>query len=198
MKAGRYRLEYCKDGRWHRTQINLLARDLGVSASACFWLGAVWATPQYRGWAWPMRDGYYEYVGIRLRSPEGRKWAVKGSHQGLFLPTIDPQETCYVCEGPTDTAAALSMGLFAIGRPSCLGCEVEVARLFRRLDVRRAVIVADADDPGFNGARKLAASLPIPSVVIVPPTKDLRAFYQMGGTRAMIEALASQQVWNVP
>ena len=27
MMLTRYRLEYCKDGRWHRTQINLLARD---------------------------------------------------------------------------------------------------------------------------------------------------------------------------
>ena len=27
MMLTRYRLEYCKGGRWHRTQINLLARD---------------------------------------------------------------------------------------------------------------------------------------------------------------------------
>lgn len=174
-----------------------LASALGLSAFALQCLETTWAT-EYHAWAWPMFDAYRNAVGIRLRDDNGRKWAVKGSRQGLFLPAIEPQETAYVCEGPTDTAAALSMGLFAVGRPSCLGCENEIVRLFRRLDVRKVVIISDNDEPGWNGARKLAAMLPMPSLILLPPAKDIREFYQQGGTREDLQALADNMVWNVP
>lgn len=187
--------EWKKD--WDNPALKRLALSLGVDFSACAVLGACWA-PEHRAWAWPMYDPYFNPIGIRLRDDHGRKWAVKGSRQGLFLPAVEPKETAYVCEGPTDTAAALSMGLYAVGRPSCLGCENEVARLFRRQDVRKVVIVADTDDPGFNGARKLAPALPMKSVILLPPAKDLRAFYCDGGTREDLEALASCMVWNQP
>lgn len=177
--------------------LHLLAARLGVAENACRYLGAVWAR-QFEAWAWPMKDAYGNYVGIRLRADDGRKWAVKGSRQGLFLPAIPGQEVAYVCEGPTDTAAAISMGLYAVGRPSCLGCENEVRTLFKRLDVRRAVIISDSDTPGFEGARRLSASLHIPSVILVPPAKDMRAFYQAGGTREMLNAQASDMIWNIP
>lgn len=177
--------------------LHLLAASLGVAENSCRYLGAVWA-PEYSAWAWPMKDAYGNYVGIRLRADDGRKWAVKGSRQGLFLPAIPGQEVAYVCEGPTDTAAALSMGLFSVGRPSCLGCDNEVRTLFKRLDVRRAVIISDSDTPGFEGARRLSASLHIPSVILVPPAKDMRAFYQAGGTREMLNAQSSSMIWNIP
>lgn len=174
-----------------------LASELGVTEKSLWLLEVVWA-PEHTAWAWPMKDAYYNYLGIRLRDHSGKKWAVKGSHQGLFIPACPGQETAYVCEGPTDTAAALSMGLYAIGRPSCTGGEAEIIRLFRRLDVRRAVIISDNDGPGYAGAVKLSAMLRIPSVILVPPGKDIRAFYLAGGTAAMLQAQADSMVWNVP
>ena len=55
MMLTRYRLEYCKDGRWHRTQINLLARDRQeaedqafVLAIANLWLVRVIEVPTER------------------------------------------------------------------------------------------------------------------------------------------------------
>ena len=98
-----------------------LAGGLGVSVSSLGELACCWAAP-HRAWAFPMRDGYGEILGIRLRSESGQKWAVTGSRQGIFLPISRLESTVWICEGPTDTAAALTLGLSALGRPSCPKC----------------------------------------------------------------------------
>jgi hypothetical protein len=60
------------------------------------------------------------------------------------------------------------------------------------------VILADNDDPGQRGAEKLQAALSIPSVVIFPPGKDLRASIQAGLTADVIESMISSMVWTQP
>lgn len=185
-----------------------LAQSLGVRSEALASLGCVWAPP-HRAWAFPMRDGYGEIVGIRLRSDDGRKWAVRGSKQGIFIPDTPPQSVVYLPEGPTSTAAALTLGLYAIGRPSCStgGSELKVA--LKRLGVRQAVIVADNDDrwnedlkrflkPGLDGAEKLATELGIKSIVWTPPTKDIREFLQQGGTAELVRSQIKNFVWKIP
>lgn len=175
------------------------ARGLGVSALALEELGAAWAW-QHSAWAWPMKDGAGRIAGIRLRDVGGRKWAVPGSHQGVFVPCAWPDmpREAVICEGPTDTAAALSIGLLGIGRPSCLGCEVALIETLKRMAVRRVIIAADHDGPGLAGAKKLAAQIRIPWKIIMPPEKDMRAWVAAGATRDLFECVVSQQIWRMP
>jgi len=73
--------------RWRQQQngqIEPFAATLGVSQDALRLLGCVWASG-HRAFAFPMRDANRRVIGIRLRNDLGRKWAVKGSRQGLFL-----------------------------------------------------------------------------------------------------------------
>lgn len=160
-----------------------LASRLGVAAVALADLGIGW---DGAAWTFPMRSSAGRIVGIRRRFDDGRKLSVKGGREGLFVPApallTDP---LLICEGPTDTAAMLTLGLSAIGRPSCRGGVRECMALAPGHDL---VIVADHDQPGDQGARFLALALtPYASGVriIRPPDeiKDARAWVQAGATR---------------
>jgi len=143
-----------------------LAEKLTVSVNSLRQLGAAWAA-KYRAWAFPMADADGVILGIRLRAETGRKWAVRGSHQGLFLPEGGLGEQVnevIVCEGPTDTAALLTLGLSAVGRPSCSGGG---RLLLPLLAGRHVIILADRDapkvrpdgttwNPGWQGAQPTA------------------------------------------
>jgi hypothetical protein len=163
-----------------------------------------------------MSDCGGQTVGIRLRRPDGAKYAVRGGREGLFLPAgpvptgglsdsracasegtaADPQmegSRLLVCEGPTDAAALLDLGYVHVaGRPSCTGGVKLLAELVRRRRPGDVVIVADADEPGRIGADNLASVLVcyVPAVrVIVPPggAKDVREFVRAGGIRADLD-----------
>jgi len=168
------------------------AATLGVDRQALVDLGACYAK-EYRAFAFPMCLPSSEVVGIRLRSDD-RKWAVKGSHAGLFIPFNRISKKLLICEGPTDTAAGLTLGYFAVGRPACLGCEQMIAELIREACLSEAIIVCDNDAPGIRGAEKLAQALQCRTVCVVPPTKDLRAFVSAGGTAQLLESLTESCV----
>ena len=106
------------------------AASLGLSEASLAAVGAAWAPP-HSAWAFPMCDGYGNVIGIRLRNERG-KFAVRGSRQGIFLAAVAAQKTLFVCEGPTDTAAAVELGLFAAGRPNCCCGGLEVRTYARR------------------------------------------------------------------
>ncbi len=170
------------------------AAALGVSPPALVAVGAAWAAP-YAAWAFPMCDGYGNVVGIRLRNERG-KFAVRGSRQGIFLASVPAQQTLFVCEGPTDTAAAVALGLFAVGRPNCCCGGPEIKVFARRQGCRRVVVIADNDRPGLDGARKVGGELKLPFAVYVPPAKDVREFVRLGGTRAMVENTLKGLIWQ--
>ena len=135
----------------------------------------------------PMLDGAGRVVGFHTRSPEGEKRSIPGSNLGLFIPkTFARGESVMICEGPTDTAAALDMGFNAIGRPSCRAC-VTLTKNF--LPFYDAVIVADNDchGAGLRGATELAKVLNRPPAkikIVSPPgkIKDLRDWVSAGLT----------------
>lgn len=178
-----------------------LAEALGVSYRALYRLGAAWA-PQHCAWAFPMRDGEGAIVGVRLRAMDGRKWAVRGSRAGLiYAPDMSGLRPVLVCEGPTDTAAAMTLGYAAVGRPSCRGQEDLLRDLLARVpgDV---VIVADNDSPKGNGARPglagaldLARDLRRPCRVVLPQGKDIREWVRGGAQRGDIEAAIRDARW---
>jgi hypothetical protein len=189
------------------TAFDLLARALGVDRAALEALGAAWAAP-YDAWAFPMRNGAGQTVGIRLRANDGHKWAVRNSREGLFYPESTPADhMAYVVEGPTDAAAGLSIGLWAAGRPSCAGGIEALIEMFKRLNIHRAIIIADRDEPktrpngdqwrpGSEGAGRLAKQLRIPHKIIYPQAKDLRDWVHGGASRFQIENIANQFPWR--
>jgi 5S rRNA maturation endonuclease (ribonuclease M5) len=186
---------------WHaRTDARDLARlavGLGVDTAALRALGAAWAPP-HRAWAFPMRDAAGGIVGIRLRAEDGRKWAVRGGHEGLFVPDMPAEKIVAICEGPTDTAAALTLGLHSIGRPSCTGAARQTVEFIRRGRYERIVLVPDKDRPGKDGAARLARELPVPYATIIPPAKDLRAWVAQGAKRDAFNALLRHAIWRAP
>lgn len=191
-----------------------LAESLGVSvesvaalgAAKAFWRKGLWSLEKFpaRAWAFPMRDGHGNIIGIRMRA-NGQKWAVTGSRNGIFIPQMYPMryKVAYLPEGPTSTAAALTMGLFAIGRPACHIGGPDIKVVLKRLGISRVVIVADSDDkptglrPGYDGAVKLAKEIGVRSIIWTPPTKDIRDFYRAGGTKEVIESELKNFVWKI-
>lgn len=182
-----------------------LSIELGVSPESLVWLGFVWAK-QFQAWAIPMRDGDNKIIGIQLRGET--KKCITGSHLGLFIPQTGAKKPCYICEGASDCAALLTMGFFAIGRPSCNTGADMLRVALKRLEIHRIVIVADADEikptgkrPGYEGALKLKKDLGLPSVIYCPPNplKDVRKLLQKVGAesaKAMIENSILSKIWT--
>jgi 5S rRNA maturation endonuclease (ribonuclease M5) len=184
-----------------KQMIEKLAAGLGVSEYSLLGgtgVGAAWF-PEHSAWGFPMRDGNYKVIGIRLRNDSGKKWAIKGSSGGLFYSLMEPQKTIVVCEGPTDTAAAISCGLFAIGRPSCSSGAKEIVEFIgRNKEVKEVVIVSDKDYAGVKGASSLSSMLPVRNVVVTLPCKDMRQFYNDGGSAEMLSRFVRSMVWVIP
>jgi len=143
-----------------------------------------------------MFDGEEDFAGIRLRSNEGDKWALRGSRQGIFLPDMAVPEETLVVEGPTDTAAAVSLGFHAIGRPSCTGGVREIGTFCRRRGVKRLSVLADNDRPGIKGAREFCTRVGVLARVVVLPAKDLREWLRHGATRQAVEACLTAHGWR--
>ena len=174
-----------------------IAQDLHVSEESLFALRTGWSI-ENDALAFPMRDEQRRIVGFRLRTMRGDKFAVTGSRNALFIPCLEPlEDRVYICEGPTDCAALLTLGggLFAVGRPSNTGAEEMIVRLFGRFErrrVREALILADRDENGsmgerttLRGARQLAQALGrigVRSTILRPPAKDMRAWVADGLT----------------
>ena len=188
--------------RWRRWQertdhyhLDGFAMSLGVDTDALKALGCAWTGSE---WAFPMKDEGGRVIGIRLRDERGRKWAVRGSKSGLFIPEGQtPAECLYVVEGPTDAAAALTLGLSVAGRASCAGGEEMLAAYVRRAGARRVLIIADADAAGLRGSERLKAALRTPAVVWTPPCKDLREFVRAGGSAAVIQSATRDLMWGI-
>lgn len=188
------------------------ADSLGVTTSSLITLDVAYCKEK-AAWAFPMKGGDGKVIGIRLRNMLGFKWAVTGSRQGIFIPSesvmLPTDKTVYLPEGPTDTVAMLSLGLYAVGRPNCMcgGDQLKIA--IRRLGFRKVVIVADNDGPkenggkwsrpGLDGANKLKKELGLPSVIWMPPApfKDAREYVNHGGTAQSITSAIKNRVWTI-
>jgi len=176
-----------------------LADALGVSRQSLARLLVGWSG-RHRSWTFPMSDAAGRVVGVRLRLSSGRKLAVKGGREGLFLPEgLSPGRRLLVCEGPTDCASLLDLGFPAVGRPSCSGGVRHLVEMVTQRVPEEVVVVADNDQPdrrarrpGQDGAERLASELlaycPAVKVIAPPPgVKDARAWVQAGGTAADVQ-----------
>lgn len=189
------------------SSLDYLARTLGVTRKSLELIGCV-KSPQRSVWGFPMFDSARVPIGIRLRHEGGQKWSEPGSFNGLFIPDGEHPGTIAIVEGPTDTAAALSIGVWAIGRFNNCGGATMICDFIRRRKVKRAIVVADLDqdrvlnekvvNPGISGAVRLAELLPIPSVTVTLPAKDMRSFVQKGGNGMVFNSIVKPLVWKQP
>jgi hypothetical protein len=186
-------------------QIHELACDLGVAVEALEIMGCGWHK-QEQAYSFPMYDHAAKIIGIRLRKPDGRKYAVRGSKQGVFLPVgaFPRDDVAIFVEGPTDAAALVTLGIENVfGLPS-ISVLSEFVRKAVRFDDRNRewIYLADADAPGQEAAARFAAALVhagCPGKVIVPPGghKDMRAWLNAGATRAkVLAAFKNAMYWS--
>jgi len=140
-------------------------------------------------WTFPMRNSEDEIIGVQRRFLNGDKRFVKGSKNGLFIPrglNIAASEIL-ICEGVSDTIAALDMDFEAIGRVSCgTGVQMLCDYFTYQVSSPKIIIVADNDLVGIQGAKKLAEALIAVNRiahVIIPPVADLRAWKESGLTK---------------
>ena len=169
-------------------KLTALAEQLAVTPASLEHLGIGWDDCRHL-YTFPERDGGMSVIGITTRRPSGGdKRAMKGSRRGLTLPRgLDRSATLLIVEGPSDVAAALSIGLQAVGRPGAKGGGQHLADL---LDgwVGEVIVCGENDRndsgewPGQDGAIHIATGLTQrlkrPIAWALPPdgAKDLRAW----------------------
>lgn len=171
------------------------ADRLGVSYGSLRSLGVGYHTLA-AALTFPMYDDQ-GVCGIRLRRvDDGFKYAMLGSRNGVFMRGLPVKgEVCVIVEGPTDAAAALTMGFQSVvGRPFCKGGNKIIAGFLDQWEPSCVVIVADSDPVGVAGAEQLADELcGKHDVRVIEPldgAKDLRAWLRLGATRAVVEEAA--------
>ncbi|QDV81804.1 primase-helicase zinc-binding domain-containing protein [Planctomycetes bacterium TBK1r] len=174
-----------------------LAEQLSVNENALRAL-RVGLTADGQGSTWPMRNEAHAVIGVRISglpwTDQCRaKWSRRGSQSGIFVArrrktnatSNADSTTLFITEGASDTAAAIGLGLWVIGRASCSASTFFVDRYIHRHLPSRLTIIADNDEAGKNGAKRLAKSLcqGLPKSlseveVIVPPApaNDFRAW----------------------
>lgn len=177
-----------------------LARTLGVSEAALIDLEVGRGWDEWRGKpysSWPERDATGKVVGIVRRYRDGAKKTMRHSSHGLYFVAhwaVMPGPV-FLPEGGSDTAALISVGVNAIGRPSNLGGVKELAKVLSGVD--KGLIVIGEDDrkqideckcgrclrcwPGLAGAVQTAERLGkalkrLVRVRLFPGEKDSRAW----------------------
>lgn len=176
-------------------QWRFLSQQTGCNIKSLQSIRAGWSAVR-QAYTFPMRNGKREVCGVRLRFPNGRKSSVKGSRNGLFVsPDTDlSTKRVYVCEGPTDTAALISIGVVAVGRPSCNSGSKYLAELLPFGP--ELVVVADKDKPGRDGAKLIATQLSKTkgTVKVIEPLKggDANEWVQQGCSQFIIDVVSDQ------
>lgn len=175
-----------KSSWWSR-----LGSRLGLPTADLKRLRVGWSA-QHIATTWPMVDHDDNVVGIRTRDMKtGEKKSVYGGTAGVFVPAglLPSVDRLFIAEGPTDTAALLSIGFDCIGRPSCNGAVAITTKLVKKLHPSEVVIVADEDtnDAGRKGAESLGVALVTVCArvrIIFPPNgiNDARDWVRGGAT----------------
>ena len=165
-------------------RLEQLAARLAVSMASLRDMGFGWHDG--RSYSVPMHDGGLTIIGLRLRTLSGRKWAVAGSRNGLFVnQQTEGSGVVFVCEGESDTAAMLGLGLEAVGTPGAGQC---VDMLKAHLHKRDVVVMVDRDESGRRGTDRIAAGLSrvCRSVRLLYPQRgeDVRDWFKLSSPTA--------------
>ena len=134
-------------------------RELGVG---CGLIHEQWC------YTFPEYNPQGQVVGINRRMRDGTKRCIQGSHRGLTYAGNwrDYQAgSVLIVEGPTDTAAALTVGRCVLGRPSNSGGSAMLAKMLAPLPDWRILVIgerdrkADGQWPGKRGAESVRRGL---------------------------------------
>lgn len=171
------------------TCLEPLALSLGLQAAVLLNLGAR-KFPDKDVWGFPMYTDRGEMIGIKCRNLARKKWCVKGSQLGLYIPWVyHKDKPLVVCEGESDTAAALQMGYNTLGRPSVTCGQdyiqgyIDNNTLIKNKGTLKIYVAADRDESGIGlkEAGLLADKLnPKGTVLYNPAYKDLREWMLSG------------------
>lgn len=175
---------------------DFISKELGVSTFWTYMFDIGWSQG-HNAFTFPMRDASGKVTGYRLRTKDGKKFAVNGSQDGLFMPRVldvDPDDyDVLIAEGPSDTMNLWQLGYIAIGRPSCHGGRDHCVEFCKG---RNVVIVSDKDSPGRAGANALSLALikECKSVKVIEPLqgKDVRDWIEAGATKDQIDYVIQQ------
>lgn len=103
----------------------------------------------------------FEPKKFSQRRPDGRSgwiWNLQGVRRVLYrLPEVVKAEQVFVCEGEKDADRLRSLGLVATTAP--MGAGKWRPEYSEALRGKHVVILPDADEPGREHARQVAASL---------------------------------------
>ncbi len=145
----------------------------------------------HKGWLTiPVYSMMRKVAGIQRRRGSIKRY-MKHSSMGVFVPSAffqNPSDTLAVCEGWTDTVAALEYGYNAVGKVNAYVGDEEVIMYAKTHPVvKRVIIFADnnEDGVGLDGAVETACLLKdagLQAKVVLTPEKDLRACKQKGMT----------------
>jgi hypothetical protein len=167
-----------------------------------------------RHWLTPQRDGKGHIVGLHRRYVDGSKKIMQGHTSGLTyahdlnVSALTSGSLVLLVEGASDVAAAGTVGLVAVGRPSKDDGVEELAELFAGASCL-PVVVGENDAhfdkmgkwiwPGREGAERtslnLAAALgrEVPFVFPPPGVKDLREWIWAIGVDGQPRQIAQDQ-----
>ena len=181
-----------------QVQLQALADTLGVSTCSVDALCVGWSRT-HEAFTCPMYDNTWSIQGIQLRTLSGAKKVRYKSKVGLFLPQSfrSTSGVTFVCEGMSDTAAALTLGLNAVGRFNA-GCGEEY--LLPLLTGHKVFIIADNGAVGTRGAVELRRTLEktalSANVIFIPsgilPARDLREFLRIIGRYRTLQYILSE------
>ena len=182
-----------------QAQRTSLARRLGVSVRSLERLHVGCGADKRSGLefsSWPERDARGAFTGLVRRYADGVKKTYPGTSHGLIYADDwrGDGRVVLVPEGGSDTAALLSLGLSAIGRPSNLGGVKLLTQLLK--GYRGCVVVLGENDqkaretcrcgvcnycwPGRFGAVETAKKLQSRGYrvwwCVLPDAKDVRAW----------------------
>ena len=138
-----------------------LAEDLQLDVDALSALEVGWSESDC-SWTFPERNAYASVCGVLRRYVNGTKRLMRKGKRGLYLPHgwDSSDNSLLICEGPTDTLAAITSGCRAIGRPGVSSGFNDLAILLEHVE-QKTIVVADNDSHGAGqkGAEKLAKNL---------------------------------------
>ncbi len=180
-----------------RVHWSIIHEELGLSTMVMARYFVGYYPHHIPAFTFPMWTGSGRLCGIRIRAANGDKWSIKGSQNGLFVPTgLTGESPLLICEGCTDPIAGTEMGFDSIGRASCSTGYQDIRTFLRKHSYSQVIIVSDNDlpkkrndgswwYPGQEGARKLHDRLKRNwnVKIIKPPVKDLRLWYNQRAKR---------------
>jgi len=160
---------YRQLGIHNRSKILGLARELGVPLWTLDALGIGYDNTAY---TFPVYNDKYICIGIARRF-KSAKCMVKGSGVGLYISDCSfDNKTLVVCEGVSDVAAMLPIHRRTIGM---FNREIPLdvlADYIMKDPPSKIVIMADGDNPGITGAKKIASKIVDIAETLVCPMPD--------------------------